>query len=426
VPADTVVALASPPGPSARAILRLSGPRALEIAAALAGLPQATVRGARRGRIEACGAAAPAVVLAMPAPRSYTREDVAEIHVAGAAPLAAELLRRACAAGARLAAPGEFTRRAWENGRISLDQAEAVLAVIRARDDAELRRAAERLAGRGGEALAGAAAKLAALTADVEASIDFQEHDIPVDPPARIDARAEDIERELRAASSSRPPADDSPRVLLVGKPNAGKSSLFNALSCGRALTSPEAGTTRDFLEAEISVGSVSFRLVDSAGLDGDKSGAGAAAAVRARAARADVRLGVVDASRTWTPPPDCDVLALNKVDLGVAPDARPLRSVAVSALTGIGLGRLRARLALAVRRRSGGAESVLAAREHDAARRAAEALARARAGLQAGLSEDLVALDLREGLDALGEVTGAVATEDLLDRIFARFCIGK
>lgn len=427
---DTIVALSSSPGAASRAVVRFSGAQALDVAAGICGVPVPRARGCVRGAVAACGGEVPVLLLAMPGPRSYTREDVAEIHLPGAAPLAAEVLRRAAAAGAREARPGEFTRRALLNGRIGIGQAEAVMDAIRARSDAELRRAAERMAGRGGRALAGVSDALASLLADVEASIDFVEHDIPCVGRAEILERISGIMRALEAAPSGAAAPDDVPRVLLAGPPNAGKTSLFNALTGSRALVSPRPGTTRDVLEGEVRAGPVTFRLLDAPG-DGDApSGPEAAAVLRARGARdrADLVLHVRDGSRPFSLPsldPARELVVLSKSDLA-APASAARGYLRVSSITGAGLGRLRARAAAAVRRLCGAADSALSSRELDASRRAREALERARSAADADLGEEFVAGDLREALNALGEVTGEVATEELLDRIFARFCIGK
>lgn len=426
--AETIAALSSPPGPSARAIIRLSGPRALEIGAALAGVATPSSRSAIRGTFAACGAEVPALLLAMPAPRSYTREDVAEIHLPGAPPIAAEALRRAFAAGARPAGPGEFTRRAVENGRISLAQAEAVMAIIRARDDSERRAAAGRLAGKGGRALAGASGELAGLVADVEASIDFIEHDVPCASREELSGRIAALAGRLRGATAGDAPPDDTPRVALAGPPNAGKTSLFNALTGARGLVSALPGTTRDVLEAELSLGPARVRIADAPGDAELAPGPDADAAARGRASRdrADIVLHVRDGSRPFDVPsldPARELLVLNKSDLGVPP-ARP--GLAVSAHTGAGLPRLRARIALLARRRAGDPESALSAREREAATRAAEGLDRALHALGEGLAEEFVALELREALEALSGAAGTVTSEDILDRVFAKFCIGK
>ncbi len=420
---DTIAALSSPPGRALRGIVRLSGPAALAIAAEVAGLAPPVKRGVVRGEFRAAGVACPCLVLAMPAPASYTREDVAELHLPGAGPLLAEAMGRVLLLGAREAGPGEFTRRAVENGRIDPGQAEAVMDLIRARSDAELRRAAARLAGEPGRRLDRAVAALRDLAAEVEAAIDFQEHDIPALGAAEAAARAQGIAALLARAAAGVPAAEDVPRVVLAGAPNAGKSSLFNALTGAGAIVSPHPGTTRDAIEADMVVGSVAFRLIDTPGDGQFAGGPDAAAAERGRAerGRADLVIALA-APGDRVPAADGRTLVVfSKADLvGPAPKPGP----AVSALTGAGVGRLRARIALALRRRCGAAESALSARERDAALRAS--LAAGRAADAAGQGEEFMALELREALDALGEITGETGPEELLDRIFARFCIGK
>ncbi|MEK7467214.1 MAG: GTPase [Planctomycetota bacterium] len=426
---ETIVALSSPPGPAARAVIRLSGPRALEIGASLCGVPRPSCRTAVRGAFTACGAQAPVLLLAMPAPRSYTREDVAEMHLPGAAPIVAEALRRALAAGARHALPGEFTRRAYENGRLSLAQAEAVMSVIRAGDDASLRLAAERLAGKGGRALDAASDLLSSLVADVEASIDFIEHDVPCVGREEVIERVAALAERLSRAGSGAAPADDAPRVVLAGPPNAGKTSLFNALTGARGLVSPLPGTTRDALEADLVLGYLLVRISDAPGDAPCEPGPDAEAASRGRSARdrADIVLHLRDGSRPFNAPaldPARELLVITKADLGSA--LSESKGLAVSALTGAGIPRLRARIALLARRRAGESDSVLSAREREATRRATDALERARRAAADVLGEEFIALELREALDALGEAVGVVSSEEVLDRVFARFCIGK
>lgn len=426
---DTIAALSSPAGPARRAIVRLSGPRALAIGAALAGVEPPRRRAAVRGRFAACGAEATAVLLAMPGPRSYTREDVAEVHLPGAAPVASEALRRVFAAGAREAAPGEFTRRAVENGRLTLAQAEGVMAVIRARDDAALRAAADRLAGASGSALAAVSGELAALLADVEASIDFIEHDVPCAPRAEIAERIETLRESLVRAAGSAPPDEGALLVVLSGPPGAGKTSLFNALTGGTGLVSGTPGTTRDVREAALALGAVLVRLADAPGDAAWPPGPDADAASRGRSARdrADIVVHVRDGTRPGAPPafdPARELFVLSKADLGSA--KLPGRALRVSSVTGAGIPRLRARIALLVRRASAAGAAALSSRERDVAERAGKSLSAARAAVEGGVAEEFVALELREALDALGEATGPVTPEAILDRVFARFCIGK
>lgn len=411
------MAVSSPPGAGLRAVVRLTGPDAVPLAA---GEPGAVV---------------------FRAPRSYTGEDVAELHLPGSPPLVEACLRRLVERGARPARPGEFTLRAFLNGRMDLCRAEAVERLIAAEDDAERRAALEALGGAFSERLRRIEGLLLDLAADVEASIDFVDQDIEIIPLAEAAARAEalgaDLEGLLRETAAARV-ADERPVAALYGPANAGKSTLFNALTGGRALVSEREGTTRDVLEGEFECGGRPVRLLDAAGQRGG-AGTEAEAERRARAAAeaADLVLFVVDAgdwerARGLAPRGRPAILVVNKTDRTPAEGAvaglgMPV-AVAVSARTGAGLGELRERVAA----RLGGEAALpsgvryrVSVRQHGLLREAREALARAAASGPA-LGVECLAMDLRAALEALGGVTGRVAGEDLLDRIFSRFCLGK
>lgn len=413
---DTIVALSSPPGAGLRAVVRLSGPRAV-----------------------AAGGSRPGAVV-FRAPRSYTREDVVEIHLPGSPPLVEALLRDLVEAGARPARPGEFTLRAFLNGRLDLAQAEAVERVISAEDEEERRAALGQLEGGFSRRLRGLEESLLDLVADAEAAIDFADQDIEIVTVEEVRRRAGDVLTELRAlraeTASARVP-DGRPTAVLLGPPNAGKSALFNALTGSDALVTDTAGTTRDVLEAELDAG-IRVRLFDTAGIQ-EAEGVDAEAVRRARGAagRADVVLFVVDAA-DWEralplePRGRPAILVVNQCDrapgLEVGRRFHTREVVCTSARTGEGLPALKRVLGdMLGKGEVGGAGARFRVdfRQRALLREAEAALDRA-AGTAAGLGMEFVALDLRAALDALGGLSGRAIEEDLLDRIFSRFCLGK
>jgi tRNA modification GTPase len=414
--ADTIVAVASPPGRGLRAIVRLSGPLAASIGGRLSG------------------------AVHLPSPRTYTREDVVEIHLPGSPPLVEGLLRYLVGQGARPARPGEFTLRAFLNGRLDLAQAEAVGLLVAAEDEEDRRAALGQLSGHFSSLLRGIEGRVLDLCADAEAAIDFVDQDIEILSVAEAVSRAECLLGELRnllgvTAASALP--DHRPTLVLYGRPNAGKSALFNALTGSDALVTPVAGTTRDVLSAELDVG-VPTRLMDTAG-DQAAGGPDAQAVLRGRDSMkgADVVIFVVDAT-DWEssiaiePRGIPAVLVLNKCDLepgrGVRTRFHIREAVCASARTGEGLPELRRILSAmlgAGPSEAAGARFRLNLRQFALLREAEAALERS-GSAAAGLGMEFVALDLRAALDALGGITGRQVGEDLLDRIFSRFCLGK
>jgi tRNA modification GTPase len=444
---DTIAAIATPPGPARRGIVRLSGPRAAELVRAclcdeVPRFEPAHPRHLARGRFDDGRGLQPVTLLWMRAPSSFTREDVAELHLSGAEPLLACALGRLLALGARAAAPGEFTRRAFLNGRLDLSRAEGVLAMTEAGNEATRAAAALLLDGGLDERTAAMRERLLALLTLCEASLDFDEAETGHVPRA-------ELERDLRAAEAAvaealawevrRAAPSAFPRVLLLGAPNAGKSSLWNALTGGRALVGPEAGTTRDALVGEWQLERLPCLLIDGPGLEAAPDSAPAAKAQqlfeRVRA-QADLVLWVVDATcpELAGVPEGARLLVWNKIDL---PGARALATVAVpgglpaapvSATRGTGLaelGRAVERM-LAGEEREGGAAHMLFARHREALVRARVQLAEAAGLLESGAPLDLLAEALRASLAALDELSGRTLAEDVLDRIFARFCLGK
>jgi tRNA modification GTPase len=452
---DTIAAIASPPGGAARGIVRTSGPglrRCLEQCfrpSPPLSLASLTVPTAVPGVIWLAGVAAPlpADLYLWPGRRSYTGQSVAELHTLGSPPLLEAVLHAICAGGARLAEPGEFTLRAFLAGRIDLTQAEAVLGVIDAGSAQQLHAALAQLAGGLATPLRRLRGTLLDLLAHLEAGFDFADEDLQFITPEQLIeqlAAAARTVAQLLAQTESRAAAGATIRIVLTGRPNAGKSSLFNALARGSAIVSPQPGTTRDYLTAEIDLGGVKCELVDTAGVEslcGESAAAdihaAAQAATAARQREADLEVLCLDASR----PPELwetaaplaaarHIAVFTKSDLprGVGWPAK-LHAIRVSAATGAGLESLAARLGEAVLAVQGGAGEVVAGtavRCRESLRRAGEALAAAETLAVAGGGDELVAAELRSSLDDLGHVVGAVYTEDLLDRIFSRFCVGK
>jgi tRNA modification GTPase len=387
------------------------------------------------------------------APRSYTREDVVEISCHGGRLPAERVLAALLHAGARLARPGEFTLRAFLNGRLDLAQAEAVADLIHAETRAGQELALSQLAGDLSRRLDGLSDRLSDALAEVEARVDFAEDVGGVEVPAHVVSGVAGVSSDLAGLLAGAPYARavrEGLRVVLVGRPNVGKSSLFNALlGEERAIVTPLPGTTRDLVSERIEVAGVPVTLVDTAGwrAGGDAVEAIGVGRARAAAEEARVALWVVDRA---APLEDEDrriaaclagkrvLVALNKSDQpavleqsGLEPALGALthEAIEVSATTGLGLGRLRAalgRLLGVADERPALAAAVANPRHIEALERARDSLARATGAAQAGLPGEIVALELRAGLSCLGEVTGRTLGDDLLDRIFSRFCVGK
>lgn len=437
---STIAAIASPAGGGSRGIVRLSGPRAAEIVRTVfRGDPPLDLahRAFRLGRFLDGRGDQPLLLLWMPGPRSFTREDVAEFHLSGSPPLLEAALERVLALGASPAAPGEFTRRAFLSGRIDLTRAEGVLALVGARDERERRAGAVLLAGGLAQRIDAVRDRLAELRALCEASLDFDERDTGHVPDAEIGAGLEAARDSLREALDfevSRAGPLGEPTVVLAGAPNAGKSSLFNRMAGGDAIVSPVPGTTRDALSARIAHPPGAFRLVDTAGLGSGASDVEQAARNRTQAEleAADLVVWVVDARSDQVdalPGHGNFLLAWNKVDL---PGTRPAppSAVATSARTGAGIGELAAAIARSL---FGSAPGESAGVSREIAQRHRLALADAGAALEAafgarrsGAPLELVAEHLRVSCEALDAITGSTTSEDVLDRIFARFCLGK
>lgn len=436
---DTLAALATGTSPAGVAIIRIAGPDALQVARRLTALPARMP--ARRALLRAIhhprtgDRLDEAIVIYFQAPASFTGEDIVEIQCHGGTLQVASILDAAHAAGARAAGPGELSRRAFLNGRISLERAEAIADLVSAETTAALQAARSQLFGALGQAIGEIGADLLALRAEIEALLDFPEDlellDVPIGDFA---ARAEALAARCAALGATHRlgrALREGARVAIAGAPNAGKSSLFNALiGEARALIDEAPGTTRDAIEARVDLDGIPCTLVDTAGLRAEGAGRVERQGIeraRAEVARADLCLWVVEPAAPILPPEGlkAEVLVVeNKRDLGL-PAHVALR---VSARTGQGLDDLKAALARALRGDDRGfsGEPIVTNRRH------AELLERAQAALrQAAISAseapmEICAYDLRDAALCLDQILGKEVDDALLDEIFSRFCIGK
>lgn len=435
---DTIFALASGAGRGAIAVLRLSGAGTGAIVARLAGpLPRPRYASLRHLRDPADGDVLDeALVLWFPGPGSYTGEDSAELHLHGGPAVIAAVGGALAALGARPADPGEFTRRAFLNGRMDLTAAEGIADLIDAETEAQRRQALRQADGALARLYGGWAERLTRLLAHQEAAIEFAEDDLPTDLGDRARDGAAALRAEIAAHLADGGRGERLREGLLVailGAPNAGKSSLLNALA-GReaAIVSARAGTTRDVVEVRLALAGVPVTLADTAGLREatDEIEQEGIRRARRRAEEADLVLAVFAADVA----PDAETLAwvtpgalvlANKVDLAAAPTTiGGVEPLAVSARTGQGLDALRARLAEAATRLAGAGDAALLTRpRHRAALNDAVAwLAEA----EAAPLPELVSEALRAALRSLGRLTGRIGVEEILDVVFRDFCIGK
>ena len=459
---DTIAAISTPLGEGGIGLVRLSGPQALEIGGRLfvpvhppaPGQPELRPRVLTYGHIldPATGETVDEVLAAyMPAPATYTRQDVVEINAHGGIVALRSILALCLRQGARLAEPGEFTARAFLLGRLDLAQAEAVLDLIQAKTEASLRAAVGQLSGRLSDQVQAVRAVLLEALAYLEVRIDFVDDEVPeqdLEPVWRV---AQDSLARLLAEADRGIIYRQGVRVAIVGRPNVGKSSLLNRLlRTSRAIVTDIPGTTRDTLEETLNLQGIPVLLVDTAGIsDHSRDPIERLGIERSRAAlaQADLALLVVDAS---TPVTDADraiagllngrptLVVLNKVDLlgEVARHAlaSPLpevgaRAVAISALTGEGLTELEEAIVEAVfsgQVVASAAPLVTNPRHKEALTRALEAVEAATTAHRSGVPEDLIAIDLTAAVNALGEITGQTASDDLLETIFGAFCVGK
>jgi tRNA modification GTPase len=449
---DTIAAIGTPPGQGGIGIVRLSGPEALSILKQVFQVPHGREWIARRitfGQVvdpATNEVLDEALAFYIPAPHTYTRQDVAEIQGHGSPVSLQRILNLVLRHGARLAEPGEFTLRAFVNGRLDLAQAEAVLDMIQARTEAGHRIAMGQLSGRLSDAVRGVRRQLLDVLAYLEASIDFTDDEVPpqdiVKPLNNILNEIGQLLRDADRGIIYR----QGVRAAIVGRPNVGKSSLLNALlQVERAIVTEVPGTTRDTLEETINLRGVPLVLVDTAGIAETEDQIERLGVIRSREAleQADLALLVVDGSR---PLDAADreiatlignrpaILVVNKIDLGTSRvefDTWPADAprVRVSALTGAGLDALEEALVntiLAGRAVPSDRPMVSSPRHKALLTQATEHIQAALEAHERGLPADFVSIDVMAAVTSLGEITGETAGEDLLNAIFSQFCVGK
>lgn len=439
---DTIAALATAPGTGALAVIRVSGPDALRVVQGCIGgralqprlATLVRVRDARGCVVDEC------VATWFAGPASFTGEDTVELSCHGGMLVTRRVLERLLECGARPAEPGEFSRRAFENGKLDLTQAEAVMDIISAGSDLALRAAQNQLQGAIGSQVEAAADVLINVAAHVEAYIDFPEEDIAPDTTESLLAQLDEVEamlRRLLATADEGRLLREGVRTAIVGAPNVGKSSLLNMLlGYERAIVSSTAGTTRDTIEESVALGGLRLRLIDTAGLHESADAIECAGMERSRraGAEADLLLEVADVTA-----PRCPIdlpetgahhlLVLNKCDLPAHADwAGVTSAIRISCAAGTGREELEDAVEQLFLRESGERDSLAAinTRHRHALVQALEYLAAARAALLAGESPEFVDVDLRAALDALGSITGRIDIDDILTRVFSTFCLGK
>jgi tRNA modification GTPase len=457
---QTIAAVASAPGGAERGIVRVSGANAVDMVGQVfepgesAESPASQISYRQSGTVRLpdfppvhCDA------WVWPTARSYTGQPMVELHLPGSPPLLECVLESLFQQGVRPARAGEFTLRAFLAGRMDLTQAEAVLGVIDADDHEELTTALNQLAGGLSGKLIQLRGDLLELLADLEAGLDFVEEDIEFVSREEVMRRLQhgiDVVGQLEDQADGRMLADDQLRVVLAGLPNAGKSTLFNALSkSDDAIVSAVAGTTRDYLSARVACGELDIELIDTAGLDQSETGIDGVAQQlgSGQVGEADLLVWCV-ACDAGEEERVADRMALEKLnsrhdrvvviktrgdlvedgteDFASRSDENAL---VVSSVSGEGLAELRDSIAEALSRSSQGERQFVgstAARSRDSLRRSRESLQRAHEAANGRFGDELVAFETRAGIETLGEIVGTIYTDDLLDQIFSRFCIGK
>lgn len=441
---DTIVAAATPPGTGGVGIVRISGPAAEQIACGMLGsLPEPRMATHRVFRGADGSALDSGIVLYFPEPASFTGETVIELHGHGGPVVISLLVGAAVELGARPAEPGEFTKRAFLNDKIDLAQAEAIADLIGSGTEQAARAALRSLSGVFSSAIEQTAEQLTQLRMQVEAAIDFPEEEIDFladeDLQAGIARCAETFTKLLSQTRNGRV-LRDGYRVVIVGKPNAGKSSLMNRLSGeDTAIVTEIAGTTRDILREQISIDGLAVELVDTAGLRENPDQIEAEGMRRARAAiaSADAVLWIQDATEADVPDIGEDIgagvsvtIVRNKIDLTNEPagvDADKDTVIRLSAKTGDGIDVLRTHLRELAGYQDLGEGAFTARQRHvEALNRAAAHFESGRRALEERHAGEILAEELRLAHQALGEITGATSSDDLLGRIFSEFCIGK
>ena len=443
---DTIAAISTPPGEGAIALVRVSGANAIEVADKI--FHGKELPSEFEPRVQHLGEIfgpedqlVDQVVLSIHhAPASYTGEDLIEINCHGGTLVSAKVLEACLRAGARPARPGEFTERAFLNGKMDLTQAEAVIDLIRAKTDLALRSATEQLEGRLGAQIRKIRDELVELLAHINASIDFPEEGVTPDEGETLRARLDLIRDEIAALLAT---ADqgrilrEGVRVVIYGATNAGKSSLLNRLlGYDRVIVSDTHGTTRDTIEETVNLNGVPIRLLDTAGLRTSTSELEREGIARTEKSLqlADLRLHIAD--RNSPKPADFEacnrdlneIVVLNKGDLPEKGDWKDFHALRISCLTGEGLPELRTEILTRIAKQNLKPESPLAinARHRDCLRRALESCDRGATAQAQGLSLEYAAIHLNEALRAVGQVIGVVDVEQILDSVFSQFCIGK
>ncbi|WP_018131408.1 tRNA uridine-5-carboxymethylaminomethyl(34) synthesis GTPase MnmE [Effusibacillus pohliae] len=455
---DTIAAIATALGEGSVGIIRVSGPDSIRIVDKVfrskKSLQEADTHTLHYGHIVDPQTGDPVdevLVAVMRAPRSYTMEDVVEVHCHGGIVVVQRVLQVVLAAGARLAEPGEFTKRAFLNGRIDLSQAEAVIDLIRSKTDSSMKLALRQVEGLLSKKIRSLRQSMIELLAHIEVTIDYPEHDVEDVTIRHIlrqgTAMLEEIDRLLEGARMGRI-LREGIRTVIIGRPNVGKSSLLNALSrTDRAIVTDIPGTTRDILEEQVSIRGIPLQIIDTAGIRETEDVVERIGVERSRSAleEADLVLFMLDASRELS---EVDrelltniqgkpaILILNKLDLPRKIDTDQMKQLAADAplvemsiKEGRGIEQLEAeveRLFLA-----GGIDGKEAAyvsntRHIALLEKAKRQLEEAIASANAGMTLDLVAVEIREAWETLGEVIGEAVGEDLLDQIFSQFCLGK
>ncbi|MBP7330749.1 MAG: tRNA modification GTPase MnmE [Firmicutes bacterium ADurb.Bin373] len=456
---DTIAAISTPLGEGGIGIVRVSGPAAVKIAGKIFKARRGEWAGAEGGRLiyghiyDFAGALVDEVLLGyMKAPHTYTREDVVEINCHGGALPLKKILELTLAAGARLAKPGEFSMRAFLNGRMDLAQAESVIDIIRAKTEGGLKLAVGQLKGVLSEKIYSLQDKLLGLLARVEANIDFPDEDLEEGTMQEIALQSAKISEELqeliRGADAGKIYREGI-STIIIGRPNVGKSSLLNALLReNRAIVTDIPGTTRDIIEEIINIDGLPLKIIDTAGLHETEDIIEKIGIKKTKEIieKAGLVLLVLDAARELTGEDlaiinsvgDKKIIFLiNKADIAekridqnkVAAHAAGRPLLWISAKKGTGLDQLKKiifKMALEGRIANSDEVMVSSVRHKHALEKAAAYLADAQAGIGDSVPVDIIAIDIRAAWEALGEITGSTVTEDLLDRIFADFCIGK
>ena len=453
---DTIIAIATPPGLGGLGIVRISGRKALEVAGKIFE-PKAKSKRPFPERRPIFGmvrdperrqALDEAFLTYFRAPRSYTREDVVELSAHGSPAVLEGILRIGTRSGARLARPGEFTLRAYLNGRLDMIQAEAVNDLIRSVSLTQARISSRQLGGSLSRRVSRLRARLIVLLSRVEAGLEFPDDNLRTSAAAdlkAVAALADEVERLVSSYDTGRALVEGV-TLAIVGRTNVGKSTLFNALlEEDRAIVTPFPGTTRDFLREQMVLDGVRFHLVDMAGLGRPSHPVEERGIARGRkiAREADGLLIVLDASRTDNEEDERlirkyrgknSLIVLNKSDLPRKLEAGKIKELAgsspvveVSALKGRNIDKLRSRLSALFAPGAGKEEEIiLHARQKDSLQAILDALRRARALLAGRHSEEVYAEEIRTAIRLVGELTGEVRAEEILDDIFGRFCVGK